>query len=92
MTNEEAIETLKTMYPKKCKMIDGRFVGGYDDYESEKGQAVTLAIKALENKNVIKCETAEKHNKKCLGYQKSEQDDEPIEECEKCLLYDGLRE
>lgn len=60
--------------------------------QSPLAEALRLAVKALENKNVIKCETAEKHNKKCLGYQKSEQDDEPIEECEKCLLYDGLRE
>lgn len=39
-----------------------------------------------------KCEHAEKHNDKCLGYQKSEWNDEPIEECENCHLYDGVKD
>lgn len=45
---KRAIDTLKTMYPKKCKMVDGRLTGGYDDYESEKGQAITSAIRSLQ--------------------------------------------
>ena len=45
---KSAIDTLKTMYPKKCKMVDGRLTGGYDDYESEKGQAITSAIRSLQ--------------------------------------------
>ena len=38
------------------------------------------------------CEHAEKHNGKCLGYQKSEFNDEPIEECENCEYYDDYDE
>lgn len=39
-----------------------------------------------------KCEHAEKHNGKCLGYQKSEWNDEPTEQCERCEFYEGLKE
>ena len=45
---KRSIDTLKTMYPKKYKMVDGRLTGGYDDYESEKGQAITSAIRSLQ--------------------------------------------
>ena len=48
MTESEAIEQLKTMYPKTCKMIDGRYTGGYDDHTSKGGTALDIAIKALE--------------------------------------------
>ena len=44
---EDAIDTLETLYPKKCKMVDGILTDGYDDYESEKGQVITLAIRSL---------------------------------------------
>ncbi len=39
-----------------------------------------------------KCEHAEKHNGKCLGYQKSEWNDEPTEQCERCEFYEGLKD
>ena len=48
MTREEAIEQLKTAYPKKCKMVDGRLQGGFDDHEKPLGVALDMAIKALE--------------------------------------------
>lgn len=44
---KSAIENLTEMYPKKCQMVDGRYTGGFDDYESEKGKAITLAIRSL---------------------------------------------
>lgn len=46
LDNDE-IELLKTMYPKTCKMVDGR-LGWLDDHECEEGKAIDSAIKALE--------------------------------------------
>lgn len=48
MTNHEAIEELRKHYPKRCKMVDGRMQGGFDDTESKFGKALTMAIEALE--------------------------------------------
>ena len=47
MTENEAIEVLKNNYPKKCKMVNGRYQGGFDDTECDFGQALTIAISAL---------------------------------------------
>lgn len=44
------------------------------------------------NRMIEKCEHAEKHNGKCLGYQKSEWNDEPTEQCERCEFYEGLKD
>ncbi|MCI8378702.1 MAG: hypothetical protein HFH72_09315 [Lachnospiraceae bacterium] len=48
MTENEAIEILKNNFPKTCKMVDGRYKGGFDDTECEFGQALLLSISALE--------------------------------------------
>lgn len=48
MTENEAIEVLKKNYPKTCKMVGGRLQGGFDDLDCEFGQAITMAIEALE--------------------------------------------
>ena len=48
MTEQEAIEQLKNMFPKKCEMVKGRLKGGFDDLESDGGKAILLAISALE--------------------------------------------
>lgn len=48
MTENEAIEVMKTNYPKTCKRVDGRLKGGFDDTECKLGQALTLSIQALE--------------------------------------------
>lgn len=53
MSNTEAIEILKRNFPKTCKMVDGRYKGGFDDTESELGQALLLAISALEHTGPI---------------------------------------
>ena len=39
MTENECIEILKNNFPKTCKMVDGRYKGGFDDAESELGRA-----------------------------------------------------
>lgn len=48
MTEQEAIEQLKAMYPKKCRMVDGRYTGGFDDHNSKGGTALDMAIETLE--------------------------------------------
>ena len=48
MTEQEAIAIIKKNYPKCCKMVNGRYEGGFDDTDSELGQAFNIAIKALE--------------------------------------------
>ena len=48
MTVQEAIAIIKKNYPKCCKMVNGRYEGGFDDTDCELGQAFNIAIKALE--------------------------------------------
>ena len=47
---------LKENVPKTCKMVDGRYKGGFDDWESDMGQAVLIAISALENQDKLRNE------------------------------------
>lgn len=47
MTESEAIAIIKKNYPKCCKMVNGRYEGGFDDTDCELGQAFNIAIKAL---------------------------------------------
>ena len=47
MKENEAIEVLKNNYPKTCKMVNGRYQGGFDNKECDFGQALTTAISAL---------------------------------------------
>lgn len=54
MTEKEAVEEMKRIHPKTCKMVNGRLQGGFDDHESESGIAFDIAIKALENQQDIK--------------------------------------
>ena len=47
---------------------------------------------AVERQKTI-CESAEKYaDGKCIGYGKSEMDDEPIEMCKRCKSYVGFEE
>lgn len=48
MTENETVEILKNNYPKTCKMVNGRYQGGFDNTECDFGQALTMAIEALE--------------------------------------------
>ena len=48
MTEQEAIAIIKKNYPKCCKMVNGRYKGGFDNTDCELGQAFNIAIKALE--------------------------------------------
>lgn len=54
MTEKEAVEEMKRIHPKTCKMVNGRLQGGFDDHESESGIAFDMAIRALENEAVSK--------------------------------------
>ncbi len=47
MTENEAIIILKGNFPKTCKMVDGRYQGGFDDTECDLGKALSLSISAL---------------------------------------------
>lgn len=47
MTENKAVEILKNNFPKTCKMVDGRYKGGFDDIECEFGKALSLSISAL---------------------------------------------
>ena len=47
MNEKEAVEEMKRIHPKTCKMVNGRLQGGFDDHESESGIAFDIAIKAL---------------------------------------------
>lgn len=48
MTENKAIGILKNSFPKTCKMVDGRYEGGFDDTECEFGKALLMSISALE--------------------------------------------
>lgn len=61
MTNEEAIEELKKIYPKTCKLINGIYRGGFDDHNSKGGIALDIAIKALEKQIPIKISVLLEH-------------------------------
>ena len=54
MDIQEAIEALKTLYPKKCRLIDGRYKGGFDNHDCKEGKALDIAIRALEMQIVMK--------------------------------------
>lgn len=72
MTESEAIAIIKKNYPKCCKMVNGRYEGGFDDTDCELGQAFNIAIKVLEEVQQYRavgtpeeCRTAiEKHTPK----------------------------
>lgn len=49
MTPEEAINVLLENVPKCCKMIDGRYQGGFNDWDCDMGQAIRLAVLALQD-------------------------------------------
>lgn len=57
MDNQTAIKVLKENVPKTCKMVDGRYKGGFDDWESDMGQAILIAISALENQEKLRSDS-----------------------------------
>lgn len=54
MNGNRAIEVLKNNVPKMCKIVNGRYQGGFDDWESDTGQAIATAIVALEKQTAKK--------------------------------------
>ncbi|MEG2001001.1 MAG: hypothetical protein RR053_06385 [Evtepia sp.] len=51
MNDKEAADILKNNVPKECKMVNGRYQGGFDDWESDLGKAIKTAISALEERD-----------------------------------------
>lgn len=49
MTEQEAINVLLENVPKCCKMVDGRYQGGFDDWDCEMGQAIRIAVLVLQD-------------------------------------------
>ena len=47
MKPEEAIEIIKQNFPKTCRMVNGRYQGGFDDTECDFGKALLMAIEAI---------------------------------------------
>lgn len=50
MEDREAIRILKSNVPKTCKMVNGSYKGGFDNFESDMGQAIITAVYALEER------------------------------------------
>ena len=48
MTEKDAIEVLLKNVPKCCKLVDGRYQGGFDDWDCDMGQAIRVAVLALQ--------------------------------------------
>lgn len=48
MEPDKAVKIIKDNFPKTCKMVDGRYQGGFDDHESEFGKALDTALESLE--------------------------------------------
>lgn len=48
MTDKEAIEVLLKNVPKCCKMVDGSYQGGCNDWDCDMGQAIRIAVFALQ--------------------------------------------
>lgn len=53
MKTQEAISIITTLVPKKCKMVNGRYKGGFDDWDSDEGKAIKMAIEALKKQSSI---------------------------------------
>ena len=49
MKPEEAINVLLENVPKCCKRIDGRYQGVFNDWDCDMGQAIRLAVLALQD-------------------------------------------
>lgn len=49
MEIKRAVEVLKANVPKTCKIVEGRYKGGFDNWESDMGQAIKTAISILKN-------------------------------------------
>ncbi|MEE1239283.1 MAG: hypothetical protein UHO61_05105 [Acutalibacteraceae bacterium] len=48
MTIKRAIKVLKDMVPKTCKMVNGRYVGGFEDTECPQFEAIQVAVEAIQ--------------------------------------------
>ena len=48
MTLERTIKVLKDMIPKTCKMVNGRYVGGFEDTECPQFEAIQIAVETIQ--------------------------------------------
>lgn len=72
MTVQEAINIITNLVPKTCKVVDGRLKGGFDDWDSDAGKALKMAIEALkkqENIETLKEALIEELNCNCYWTQ-----------------------
>lgn len=101
--NEEIKKVINGLNFLKEKLYNGIYADGLDciDYaisalkeiqQYREIGTVEECREAVEKQKVF-CESAEKYaDGKCIGYGKSEMDDEPIEMCKRCKLYIGFEE
>lgn len=100
MTENEAIRGLMFLKEKlyngifqdRLNCIDFAIAALEEVQQYRQIGAVEECREAVERQKTI-CESAEKYaDGKCIGYGKSEMDDEPIEMCKRCKSYVGFEE
>lgn len=89
MTENEAIEILRNNFPKTCKMVDGKYKGGFDDVECEFGKALLLAISALEEIQQYRAIGTVEECREARERQRAEKP-EWSPDCEECEKYETL--
>ena len=101
--NEEIKKVINGLNFLKEKLYNGIYADRLDciDYaisdlkevqQYRKIGTVKECREAVEKQKVL-CESSEKYaDGKCVGYGKSEMDDEPIEMCKRCKSYVGFEE
>ena len=96
-TPEEAIETIKSNMPTSGyqmlrESLDMAIAALKEIQQYREIGTVEECREAVDKQKVF-CESAEKYaDGKCVGYGKSEMDDEPIEMCKRCKSYVGFEE
>lgn len=81
MTEQEAINVLLENVPKCCKMVDGRYQGGFDDWDCDMGQAIRVAVLALQDvRNYQKIGTVEEVMQKARDLKRQTEHSEHLAE------------
>jgi len=78
--------------------LDGKieFCSGQKEYELDPDQEITIEVSDEDcmyfdqfNPTNVRCREAEKlSDGKCKGYQRSQWDDEPLERCKQCSVFE----
>lgn len=77
---------LNDNYPTECIWCECKECGASSEGDLDRNKAIGEWNKRTP---LIDCDSAEKYQGSCAGYQKSEYDDEPIEQCIRCDKYWG---